>query len=172
MPLKLFRMPLLLAALESLGSRLAFGHEDHETGSALATALTTHVHFDAALALLTGSLAFAWLGVLVFSRLTIKERRLPSRATCTSLVANLAGGALLLLLWMLPWLSLHDTHHALETGATTCTVAQIAHSQAGGVLQSTPSLIPLAVGVRIEFPVPVAPPSLAVPRPAARSPPL
>jgi hypothetical protein len=84
----------------------------------------------------------------------------------------LAGILLALLLWALPWLSLHDTHHAFEQGETACTVAQIVHSQGAGILPAAASLVaPLPVAL-IPVPVPAILACPNAPCPAARSPPV
>lgn len=84
----------------------------------------------------------------------------------------LAGAVLALTLWALPWLSLHDTHHALERGDLSCPVAQIVHSQGGGILPSSPALPPLLAAQAVVLPDPPALPSRIAPEPAARSPPV
>jgi hypothetical protein len=86
--------------------------------------------------------------------------------------AWLAGALLLLMLWALPWLSLHDTHHALERGDLSCPVAQIVHSQGAGILPSSLALPQPPAGQAVALPDPLALPSRIAPEPAARSPPV
>jgi len=83
----------------------------------------------------------------------------------------LAGSLLALLVWVLPWLSLHDTHHALERGEPACEVAQIVHSQGGGILPATVALATISVTSAVPLTAPAPYPSRSAPPHAARSPP-
>lgn len=134
----------------------------------------------ALMALLTLGVALAAAGTLVLAGMLAALRRETSdRPRPLALSARsrrvrpaLAGALLALLVWVLPWLSLHDTHHALERGEPTCQVAQIAHSQGGGILPPVPVLALPPLADRVPVPAPVALSSRSAPPPSARSPPV
>jgi uncharacterized membrane protein YjfL (UPF0719 family) len=158
---------MLLAAVCAAGGRLAFGHED-------APADLVRVAGNAASANSIAAASLCLAGILLW--LTIRLMR--SRATAQSLRPNLlwsriaAATIFVLWVWALPWLSLHETHHLMDNGDETCPVAQVAHSQAGGVLQATPVLTLPSVVFALVPQEPVAAVSCIVPEPAARSPPV
>jgi hypothetical protein len=74
--------------------------------------------------------------------------------------------------WVLPWLSFHETHHALDTHEPACAVVQIVHSQSGGIVPALPALVPPLAVKSIPATDPVVLSSRIAPEPAARSPPV
>jgi hypothetical protein len=188
-----FRVLALAAALWMAGGALAFGHEAASGPALSVPSIAVHPALSGSGLGSRGTVL--WLGVLTLAVLllsvlspaavslkaaTARRRarcgfRSPNRARGNSRcgpAASIAVALLALWLWVLPWLSLHDTHHALQGGETACSVAQIVHSQSGGILPLLPALAPPPAAEPIPLPAPLVLHSRIAPEPAARSPPV
>jgi len=169
---KVLRIPLLLAALGSMGSSMAFGHDADTFGAISTAAFAPHVHLEGAVVIAAVGLVLLWIATWLLLRFTWTHMRGRPTGNRLGLNSVAAGCIIAMLLWILPWLSLHETHHALDNKEPNCSVAQIVHSQAGGVLQTTLAVVPNGVEFTLVFPVPVALFPVSAPQPAARSPPV
>jgi hypothetical protein len=162
----LSRLMTLAAALGGWAS-LAAAH-----GQAPAAPWNGYVAFDGAADLAVAS--------LLAGGLWLTWRRFGLRGATAGLRRLAAAGTVALLIWALPSISLHDTHHILErashdvvdTTDDACPVALIAHSQAGAVLPVLAApMQPVPAGAVLPLDL-LALPSRIAPEPAARSPPV
>jgi hypothetical protein len=173
------RIPRFLLALTvalSVWTPLAFGHGQMPPAAWEGRALSWPVPGQAAAGVAAGALLLAGVLLAALPALRRKAGGRPGvrelRARSRLVTPPLAGALLALLLWVLPWLSLHDTHHALERAAPVCAVAQIVHSQGAGILPATVALAqPLPADIA-PLPAPAALSSRSAPPAAARSPPV
>jgi len=162
---RIWRCLLALTATLSVWTPLAFGHEQ-----APSPALSVHSSWPTPGQ--AGAVGAWVLAGMLLAALPLLRRKGGRRSFISRIVARpLAGAVLALLLWMLPWLSLHDTHHALERGAPACQIAQIVHSQGSGILPASVALAPPLLADIVPLAEPVALLSRSAPQPAARSPP-
>jgi len=127
---QILRRLICLIAGVAGGVNLAYAHDAAEFGNhAIDTQQNWALAAGAILCMAMGT--GAWRLIRRWSSRPGPNRR--SRSEIVLILATLA-----ILLWMLPWLGFHGTHHALQGGHhsaaqldSDCPVAKIAHSQSG-----------------------------------------
>jgi len=172
MILRRLRIPLLFAALWITGYSACLAHGG-PTGSAqfIESAARSRAPSEQSPAALAVGLTLAGLAGSLLARRGLRRRNPMPGNLPRGLTAVTAGALLAVSVWVLPWLSFHETHHALDADEPTCTVAQIVHSQAGGIVPALPALdLPPAVAT-VPLPDPIVLSARIAPEPAARSPP-
>lgn len=177
MDLRRLRLPLLMAALCLGGSSACFAH-GALSGAGLSIQSLAGPAAGSGHAV--GLMAATMAAVLTLAGLSVglralwsRRRGVRTRGQLRRGLSGLTAGALLALwVWVLPWLSFHETHHALQADEPACAVAQIVHSQSGGIVPALPALALPPIVATVSLPESVVLSARIVPEPAARSPPV